>query len=28
LYAGPLKLFMTGSVRPSGGTYLDHLNGW
>ncbi|HEU4948136.1 MAG TPA: hypothetical protein VFT31_13370 [Kribbella sp.] len=28
LYAAPLKLFMTGSVRPSGGTYLDHLRGW
>ncbi|MDX6240008.1 MAG: hypothetical protein QOG10_4823 [Kribbellaceae bacterium] len=28
LYAGPLKLFMTGSVRPTGGTYLDHLKGW
>jgi hypothetical protein len=28
LYSGPLKLFMTGSVRPTGGTYLDHLKGW
>jgi hypothetical protein len=28
LYAAPLKLFMTGSVRPTGGTYLDHLKGW
>jgi hypothetical protein len=28
LYAGPLKLFMTGSVRPTGGTYLGHLKGW
>jgi hypothetical protein len=28
LYAAPLKLFTTGSVRPSGGTYLDALQGW
>jgi hypothetical protein len=28
LYAGPLKLFMTGSVRPAGGMYLDRLPGW
>jgi hypothetical protein len=28
LYAEPLKLFMKGTVRPSGGTYLDHLKGW
>ena len=28
LYATPLKLFMTGTVRPTGGTYLDHLKGW
>lgn len=28
LYAAPLKLFMTGTVRPSGGIYLDHLKGW
>lgn len=28
LYAAPLKLFMTGTVRPSGGIYLDHLTGW
>ncbi|MEV6288239.1 hypothetical protein [Kribbella sp. NPDC051770] len=28
LFAAPLKLFMTGSVRPSGGIYLDHLTGW
>ncbi|HEY4570326.1 MAG TPA: hypothetical protein VIH10_12700, partial [Kribbella sp.] len=28
LYAAPLKLFMTGSVRPSGGTYLSALPGW
>ncbi|ONI68743.1 hypothetical protein BWI15_37865 [Kribbella sp. ALI-6-A] len=28
LFAGPLKLFMTGAVRPSGGVYLDHLKGW
>ncbi|MFF0340212.1 hypothetical protein [Kribbella sp. NPDC004875] len=28
LFAAPLKLFMTGSVRPSGGTYLDALKGW
>ena len=28
LYAAPLKLFMTGSVRPAGGTYLDALEGW
>jgi hypothetical protein len=28
LYAAPLKLFMTGSVRPTGGTYLDALKDW
>ncbi|GAB3836449.1 hypothetical protein [Kribbella italica] len=28
LFAAPLKLFMTGSVRPSGGIYLDRLEGW
>ncbi|GAA1553212.1 hypothetical protein [Kribbella lupini] len=28
LFAAPLKLFMTGSVRPAGGIYLDHLKGW
>ena len=28
LYSAPLKLFMKGSVRPTGGTYLDHLKGW
>ncbi|WP_328329354.1 hypothetical protein OHA70_05845 [Kribbella sp. NBC_00382] len=28
LFAAPLKLFMTGTVRPSGGIYLDHLTGW
>jgi hypothetical protein len=28
LYAAPLKLFMKGTVRPSGGIYLDHLQGW
>jgi hypothetical protein len=28
LYAAPLKLFMKGTVRPTGGTYLDHLKGW
>jgi hypothetical protein len=28
LFAAPLKLFMTGAVRPSGGVYLDHLTGW
>jgi hypothetical protein len=28
LYAAPLKLFMTGTVRPSGSIYLDHLKGW
>jgi hypothetical protein len=28
LYAGPLKLFMTGAVRPAGGMYLDRLPGW
>jgi hypothetical protein len=28
LYAAPLKLFMKGTVRPSGGIYLDHLTGW
>jgi len=28
LYAAPLKFFMTGTVRPTGGTYLDALQGW
>jgi hypothetical protein len=28
LYPEPLRLFMTGTVRPAGGTYLDHLSGW
>jgi hypothetical protein len=28
LYAAPLKLFMKGTVRPTEGTYLDHLKGW
>lgn len=28
LYAAPLKLFLKGTVRPTGGTYLDHLEGW
>ncbi|GAA0603279.1 hypothetical protein HPO96_18950 [Kribbella sandramycini] len=28
LFAAPLKLFMTGSVRPSGSTYLNALTGW
>ncbi|WP_432942443.1 hypothetical protein ACQPXM_35805 [Kribbella sp. CA-253562] len=28
LFAPPLKLFMTGTVRPTGGIYLDHLEGW
>jgi hypothetical protein len=28
LYAAPLKLFMTGTVRPAGSTYLDALEGW
>jgi hypothetical protein len=28
LYAEPLRLFMTGAVRPSRGTYLDALPGW
>jgi hypothetical protein len=28
LYAAPLKLFMTGTVRPAGGTYLESLQGW
>ncbi|WP_112243133.1 hypothetical protein [Kribbella monticola] len=28
LYAAPLKLFMKGTVRPTGGIYLDHLKGW
>jgi hypothetical protein len=28
LYAAPLKLFMTGEVRPPGGTYLDALKDW
>ena len=28
LYSAPLKLFMIGSVRPSGGTYLGALKDW
>jgi hypothetical protein len=28
LFAAPLKLFMTGTVRPSGGIVLDRLPGW
>jgi len=28
LFSAPLKLFMTGSVRPSGGTYLEALKDW
>ena len=28
LYAAPLKLFMTGSVRPPGSTYLNALKDW
>ncbi|MET7277611.1 hypothetical protein ABZS29_05195 [Kribbella sp. NPDC005582] len=28
LFAAPLKLFMTGSVRPAGSTYLDALKDW
>jgi hypothetical protein len=28
LFSAPLKLFMTGSVRPSGGSYLDALKDW
>jgi hypothetical protein len=28
LYAAPLKLFMQGTVRPTEGTYLNHLTGW
>jgi hypothetical protein len=28
LYAAPLKLFMKGTVRPTDGTYLEHLEGW
>jgi len=28
LYPAPLKLFMTGTLRPTGGTYLDSLKGW
>ncbi|GAB3946134.1 hypothetical protein GCM10029976_073160 [Kribbella albertanoniae] len=28
LFAAPLKLFMTGPVRPAGSTYLDALTGW
>jgi hypothetical protein len=28
LFAAPLKLFMTGPVRPAGSTYLDALKGW
>lgn len=28
LYAEPLRLFMHGPVRPTGGTYLDALEGW
>ncbi|MFI7062065.1 hypothetical protein ACIBL3_13865 [Kribbella sp. NPDC050124] len=28
LYSAPLKLFMTGTVRPTGGTYLEALKDW
>ncbi|HWD79601.1 MAG TPA: hypothetical protein VG497_11980 [Kribbella sp.] len=28
LYSAPLKLFMVGNVRPTGGTYLDALGDW
>jgi hypothetical protein len=28
LYSAPLKLFMVGDVRPSGGTYLQALRDW
>jgi hypothetical protein len=28
LYAAPLKLFMVGTVRPAGGTFLNALKGW
>jgi len=28
LYAAPLRLFMKDAVRPTEGTYLDHLKGW
>ncbi|MEU4190982.1 hypothetical protein AB0E69_03730 [Kribbella sp. NPDC026611] len=28
LYAAPLKLFLVGTVRPTGGTYLSALQGW
>lgn len=28
LFAAPLKLFMTGPVRPAGSTYLDALKDW
>jgi hypothetical protein len=28
LYAAPLKLFMIGKLRPTGGTYLNALNDW
>jgi hypothetical protein len=28
LYSAPLKLFMTGEVRPPGGTYLSALKDW
>ncbi|MGW6281215.1 hypothetical protein [Kribbella sp. NPDC055071] len=28
LYAAPLKLFMIGTVRPAGGTFLSALKGW
>jgi len=28
LYPAPLKLFMVGSVRPGGGTFLSALKGW
>ncbi|MEU4391343.1 hypothetical protein [Kribbella sp. NPDC023855] len=28
LYAGPLKLILKDGVRPTGGIYLDHLEGW
>jgi hypothetical protein len=28
LYPAPLKLFLKGTLRPTGGIYLDHLKGW
>jgi len=28
LYSAPLKLFMTGQIRPAGGTYLNALKDW